>query len=180
MRKKCQIRSASYFVVVLLYYIYMKNSRIILLISLSLVFLVAGLAVGGYFGRQAGERAARAELQALLDLAYPPAPDTIYRLSGTVESVIGGTINLSVNDPDDYLPHVDGSPRKAERRQANVRGATAYALVDYSHPDELGNPTETSFALSDLKAGDTVVVESEENIRDEKVFEVVRVEQVRF
>lgn len=158
----------------------MKNSRTILLIALSLVFLVAGLVAGGYFGRQAGERAAREELQALLDLAYPPAPDTIYRLSGTVDSVVGGTINLNVNDPDDYLPHVDGSPRKTERRRANVRGATKYVLVDYSKPDELGNPTEASFKLAELKAGDTVVVESEENIRDEKAFEVVRVEMVRF
>ncbi|MDP2703748.1 MAG: hypothetical protein Q8P01_00755 [bacterium] len=159
----------------------MTNLRnLILLIAVSVVFLVVGLAVGGYFGRIAGHNAARAELQALLNLAYPPPPDVLYRLSGTVESVVGGTINLSVNDPDDYLPHVDGAPRQTERRQANVRGATKYALVDYSKPDELGNPTETSFKLADLKAGDTIVVESEENIRDKKVFEVIRVEQVKF
>lgn len=151
-----------------------------IIIPLAVIFLVAGLAGGAYLGRGAGLRAARSEYQALLDLAYPPPAAEIHRLSGAVRAVVGGTIQLEANDPEDYLPHLDNSPRKIALRRANVSGATEYVLVDYSKPQANGDPSRASFTLSDLKAGDKIVVESEENIREAKSFETKLVQQVRF
>tara|TARA_Y100000310_G_scaffold246942_1_gene252426 strand:- start:548 stop:1024 length:477 start_codon:yes stop_codon:yes gene_type:complete len=157
------------------------NSRIILLyVSLALAILIVGLALGGYFGRQAGQSAARGEFRAMLDLAFPPPPQDLQRLSGTVRGVFGGTINIDVSDPDDYLPHLDRSPRNTELRYANVSGITEYILIDYSNPDEIGNASQSNFELPALKKGDQIVVESRENIRDKEEFEVVRVEMVKF
>lgn len=178
--KPLDICLGAFYFFVLVYYIYMKNSRVILLISLSLVFLVAGLAAGGYFGREAGLNKARSEYQALLDLAYPPPAEEIHRISGTVRAIVGGTIQIDANDPEDYLPHLDNSPRTIVLRRANVSAVTEYVLVDYSNPQENGDPSRASFMLSDLKPGDRIVVESDENIRNAKSFETKLVEQVRF
>ncbi|MEK7479445.1 MAG: hypothetical protein AAB634_02860 [Patescibacteria group bacterium] len=151
-----------------------------IVIPIAVIFLIAGAAGGGYFGREAGLKKARSEYQALLDLAYPPPALEIHRISGTVRAVVGGTIHLDVNAPEDYLPHLDGSPRKTAVKAANVSGATEYVLVDYSKPQENGDPTRSTFTLEELKPGEQVVVESDENIREAKVFEAKLVQQVRF
>ena len=154
------------------------NYRII--VPVAVVFLVIGIASGGYFGREAGVKKARNEYQALLDLAYPPPAGEIHRISGTVRAVVGGTIQLDANDPEDYLPHLDGSPRKMVAKNANVTAVTEYVLVDYSKPEANGDPSRVPFELSDLKDGDRIVVESDENLREQKSFETKLVQRVRF
>ncbi len=151
-----------------------------IIVPVAVVFLIAGAALGGYFGREAGRNAARSEYKALLDLAYPPPAASIHRISGAVRTIAGGTIVLDVNDPEDYLPHVDNSPRKTLTKRANVTAATEYVLVDYSKPQANGDPSRVPFALSDLQIGDRVVVESDENIRETKSFRVKLVQRVRF
>ncbi|OGG40457.1 hypothetical protein A3A21_00495 [Candidatus Jorgensenbacteria bacterium RIFCSPLOWO2_01_FULL_45_25b] len=144
------------------------------------VSLIVGLGVGGYFGRAIGGREAREEYQALLDLAYPPPVAEIHRISGTVRAIVGATIQLDANDPEDYLPHLDNSPRKTVSKRANITATTEYVFVDYSKPQKNGDPSRAPFALSDLKAGDKIVVESDENIRAKESFTVSLVQQVRF
>ncbi|MDP3725328.1 MAG: hypothetical protein Q8R20_02580 [Nanoarchaeota archaeon] len=151
-----------------------------IIVPVAVVFFVAGLAGGAYFGREAGLKATRSEYQALLDLAYPPPAREIHRISGTVRAIVGGTIQLEANDPEDYLPHLDNSPRKMILKRANVTAVTEYVLVDYSQPEANGDPSRAPFTLSDLKPGDVVVVESDENIREATSFETKLVQQVRF
>lgn len=161
--------------------LYMTNLRtFVLVVVLSAIFLVVGFVIGGYFGREAGVKKARSEYQALLDLAYPPPASEIHRISGTVRDVVGGTIVLDANDPEDYLPHLDNSPRKTVVKRADVSALTEYTLVDYSKPQANGDPSRVSFTLSDLKEGDRIVVESDENIREKKSFETKLVQRVRF
>ena len=150
------------------------------LVPVVVISLLVGLGFGGYFGRDVGYDAARDEFGALLDIAYPPPPQVLYRLSGEVVRVVGGTIHLNVDDPDDYLPHPDGSPRAQELRLVDVRDATELVVIDYQSPDELGNPTGGALELSAIRAGDQLVVESEENIRDAEKFIATRVEKVIF
>lgn len=151
-----------------------------IIIPIVVVFLIFGFAVGGYFGREVGVNKARVEYQALLDLAYPPPAMEIHQISGTVRAVVGGTIQLDANDLDDYLPHLDNSPRETVLKRANVTAVTEYVLVDYSKPQVNGDPARVPFQLSDLKPGDRIVVESDENIRAAKSFETKLVQQVRF
>ena len=144
------------------------------------IALIVGIGLGGYFGKNIGYEEARSEFGSLLDIAYPPPPAVAYRLSGDVGSVVGGTIGLNVDDPDDYLPHPDGSPRVTQLRQVGVRVGTELVLLDYLNPNESGSPMERVLELSEIQAGDRLIVESEENIRDEENFVATRIEKILF
>lgn len=144
------------------------------------VLLVIGFVVGLYVGQSQGSERAEQKFSALIDRAYPKPPAVMNSLSGTVKAVRGGIIDLEVIDPDDYLPHTDGTQQKRELRFAKVSSNTELALVDYTSRQPSGGPSVTPIQLSDLKAGDTVRVRSNQNIRDAKEFDVYRVEVIKF
>ena len=142
--------------------------------------MVAGVALGFYFGQKQGAQKTEETLGALVDQVYPPPPEVMQAMGGTIKNIYGAIIDLEVLDLDDYLPHPDGSPRARELRFASVSGATEIVLVDYTNPQPDGSPTVTPLTLSDLKPGDEVKVISDENIRDTQKFDVTRVEVIRY
>lgn len=155
----------------------MKKTIPILLV----VFLVvAGVALGFYFGQNRGEQIVEEELGAILDRAYPPPPEVMHWLNGVIKGVYGARIDIEVVDPDDYLPHPDGSPHEKQLRLAVVSSKTDIILVDYGNPQLDGRPANIPLTLSDLSTENKVRVHSEENIRDAKKFDVTRVEVVRY
>ncbi len=145
-----------------------------------ILILVVAVALGFYFGQDSGEQQAEEKLKPLVDAAYPPPPEVMHAIGGIVKNIYGATIDLEVIDPDDYLPHLDGSPQARELRFASVSDATEIAVVDYTNPQPDGSPTITPIGLSDLKPGDEVKVISSENIRDAQKFDVTRVEVIRY
>ena len=158
----------------------MKKTVLILLVAL---LVVTGVALGFYFGQNRGEQKTEETLEtlgALVNQVYPPPPEVMQAMGGTIKNIYGATINLEVLDLDDYLPHADGSPRAREFRFVSVSGATEIVLVDYTKPQQDGSPTITPLAFSDLKPGDEIKVMSKENIRDAKKFDVTRVEVIRY
>jgi hypothetical protein len=140
----------------------------------------AGFFVGNLKGESTGESAAEQKYAPVVDSVFPKPPDELTTLSGTVTNLYGATIELSVYDPNDYLPHADGSPRQSQTRTANVTGTTTYTLTDFGNLDRQGNPTRTTIAFKDLKVGDTVTVESGSNIKDAQSFDVTAVEVVKY
>jgi hypothetical protein len=148
------------------------------------VSLLIGAIAGFYFGNVVGNRAgftkARVEDAAILDLAFPPPAQELKSLSGTISNVTGGTMTIMVNDPDDYLPHVDGSARDTERRYADAGSKTEFVLIDYTIREASGDPVTTVLSIADFVAGDVVTVRSNDNIRDAERFYVYRVEKVRY
>ena len=145
-----------------------------------LAALALALALGLALGRKQGGAKVEQKLSPLVDLAFPKPSDEIKNFSGTITKIYGAIINLEIVDPDDYLPHTDGTPYIKEIRLASISSATQITLVDYTKPDNRGNPTITSIELSNLKTGDTITVQSDENIRDAKKFDVTRVELIRY
>lgn len=145
-----------------------------------LLIVVVAVAVGFYFGQGKGGQQAEQELKPLVDAAYPPPPEVMHSMGGVVKNIYGARIDLEVTSPDDYLPHLDGSPREKELRLVIVSGATEITFVDYTNPQPDGSPTITPLKLSDLKPGDEIKVISDENIRDAKKFDVTRVEVIRY
>lgn len=143
-----------------------------------ILVLVVTVALGFYFGQDKGEQRAEEELKPLVDAAYPPPPEVMHSVGGVVKGIYGARIDLEVINPDDYLPHMDGSPREKELRLAVVSSATEIVIIDYTNPQSDGDPMVTLIELSDLKPGDEVKVISEENIRDAKKFDVTRVEVI--
>ena len=115
-----------------------------------------------------------------IEKVFPaPAPE-IKTLSGVVKGVYGGTINLEIGDPDDYLPHADGSAPKREMRYVGVTSATKIYLVDMAKIDQSGGAAKTTVALSSLRVGDGITVKSSQNIKDAKSFDVTEIELVRY
>lgn len=151
--------------------------------TITIVILAAialALALGLALGRKQGGAEIEQKLSPLVDLAFPKPPDEIKNFSGTITKIYGAIINLEIVDPDDYLPRTDGTPHIKEIRLASISSATEIMLVDYTKPDNRGNPTITPLELSDLKVGDTITVRSDQNIRDAEKFDVTRVELVRY
>lgn len=148
----------------------------------AVAFFVIGCVFGFLFGRLAGMAEQGADilkLKPLIDLAYPQPPANMTSMTGTVQGIYGATIALEVDDPSDYLPHLDNTPRKKLTRSADTSSQTKYVLVDYHKLDFKGNPKITSFTLSDLKVGDVITVRSNQNLRSTEKFDATEVQLVR-
>ncbi len=153
----------------------MKNKKSFA--SAAVVFLVVGLLIGFWSGsawsKQAGRTAAEKQLMPLVNLAFPKPPADIRSLTGAVNSVYGATINLEIDDPADYLPHLDGAPRATQTRFANVTPDTKFVVVSG------GQVTTKPFSLSDLKPSDIITVRSGSNIREAQKFDVMEIDVVK-
>ncbi|MDP1706291.1 MAG: hypothetical protein Q8L36_00530 [bacterium] len=154
----------------------MKQTKVIL-IPLLVVILIAG---AFWAGKQTDKKETSNELQQLKNIVEDiyPTPTEIKALNGTIKNIVGARISLEVSDPNDYLPHTDGSVRKTEIRSANVLSNTTYSLIDYNKVDKDGNFSVTKISLTDLKTGDQITVRSNTNIKDLKSFDVIAVEKV--
>jgi len=91
----------------------------------------------------------------------------------------GEGIVFEVNDPGDYLPHADGTPRNKEIRRADMRSGTEYSLVDYTKPLPSGDPSVSKISFSDLKIGDRITVKSNENVKTAERFVGKEVRKVK-
>jgi len=151
-------------------------------IAISIIIALV-LGIGGYLlGQQAGIKKSSEEiknLKSLVDLAFPPPPQEMLSLTGTVKGVYGATIQLEIDDPNDYLPRLDNSPRKKQTRNAITSNETSFTLIDYTKIDQEGNPTISQIKLSDIKTGDIITVRSNQNIRNAEKFDVTAVEVVK-
>ena len=164
----------------------MKTKNIVLVIVV-IALLALVLTLGLSLGKKQAVKESGAEkeetiekLKSLVDLACPKPPSEIKTFSGTIKGIYGATIDLEIIDPEDYLPHTDGTPQRKEVRFANVSSATTFTFNDYTTPDGRENPTITTIELSDLKIGDKISVRSDQNIRDAEKFDVTRVELVKY
>lgn len=149
--------------------------------SLIALIIVAGFVLGFYLGQNKGLPGDiggknKAELQKIVDNIYSPPPTEMFALSGVVQGIYGATLKLEINDPYDYLPHTDGTPRFKKIRFASVISATTYTLVDHSK----GSPVRSKIKLNDIKIDDYVLVKSNSNIRDAEKFDITAVEVVKY
>jgi len=160
----------------------MENKK--LLVLWIVVALVVGC-VGGYYlgntiGFSNGKEAANTQLSGIVGLVFPKPAEEIHSVAGTITAISGATLTLEVNDPEDYLPHVDGTSQKTMMRYASLTGSAKIILVDSTKVDANGNTPTTELQPSDLKVGDNVMVQSNQNIRTESNFDVVQVQMVKY
>lgn len=119
--------------------------------------------------RSREERAAkelREKVERELAARYAEAPTVVHGLGGTVLGVFGATIQLDTEDPADYLPHTDGSPRKRVVRFATVTKGTK--IVRFREvellPEGVATTPPTPMRLSDVKVGALVRILSDANL----------------
>lgn len=146
--------------------------------------LVIGAVAGYYFGTTigfaTGRSAANAQLTGIVNSVFPKPPAEIRQIAGTITGVAGATLTLEVNDPSDYLPHVDGTPQKKLTKYAQLTNATKIIQIDSTKVDANGNPQTTTLAPSDLKTGESVMVMSDQNIAAASTFDVTQIEMVKY
>lgn len=135
-----------------------------------------GLIVGAVWGYFAGDYAAREEVRPVLDVAFPPPPKEITRLSGVIQGIEGDVLLLRASDPRDYLPHTDGSPRKEIVFRVKVAPETELVLRDYTKEGAGGGPLEFTVELSSLTPGHAALVESAGDIGNKESFIASRVQ----
>jgi nitrogen fixation-related uncharacterized protein len=150
-----------------------KTLVLLIIIAVALAALVAGFLWGKDRGQTTGEE----QYRYLVDRAYPKPPPEMTSLSGTIKAIYGATIDLEIIDPDDYLPHPDGSPQKKEIRFVTITGSTNITLTDYTEPGYLEAKPLTQ---SDIKVGDIIKVTSNKNIRDAEKFDAHAIEVIRY
>ena len=148
------------------------------------IFLTAVVLFGGgfYLGRVQGVATIRDEAEKLTNIVetiYPPPPEEMHRMSGEVTERIGAEFTLEFDDPADYLPHLDGSPREKTTRRVMMNAETSVKLFDYTKLDQYGSPAISNADASAVQVGSVVRVETEANIRDEENFLATSVEVVR-
>jgi ABC-type cobalt transport system substrate-binding protein len=148
-------------------------------IVVALLTFIAGGVIGYFIGQANGNQAAENKYLPIVNTAFPAPSGKLYSLIGTVKTVYGATITLAVNDPSDYLPHLDGSPRATQTRNANTSPSTQYFSLDNIHLDKSGNPTRATITLADIKSGDTVMVKSSENIFSASSFDATEVDLIK-
>jgi hypothetical protein len=157
----------------------MEPNRNTLYLTAAIALLI-GLAAGYFIGNTQGNVAAERKFAPILNAIYPPPPDELSSLTGTVKSVYGAGFELEIEDLDDYLPHLDGSARAKETRTANTSVGTIFTLINYERLDRQGNPTRMPRTFANLTAGDMVTVRSSENIRNAGSFDATAVEWIQY
>ncbi len=157
-----------------------KNILIIGGVLLVIVFFIGGFFIGQTNGKNTGQALGEAKYKSVVEAIYPKPPEELHSLSGKVTNSYGATFELEVNDPTDYLPHTDGTPRAKQIRMANTTPDTRYVLVDYSKLDGRGSPAQSAQSFSSVKTGDTITVESADNILTAQKFDVTKVTLVKY
>jgi hypothetical protein len=150
------------------------------LVAVLAVVVLAVVAFGGfYFGSAQGKLATEKKLAPLLNSAFPKPPDDIRFLDGIVKSVSGSTLDLEIDNIDDYIPHTDGTPRLKDVRHAIVSDKTVITLIDLGKFTSNGQPTRTAIKLSDIKPGMNATARSAVNIRNVKTFDATSIEVIQ-
>jgi len=162
------------------YNICMKKESIIYIAT---VVFIVGAGVGYYLGNAVGfsngKTAADMQLSGIVNLVFPKPPQEIHSIAGAIKGISGATLTLEVNDPEDYLPHVDEVRQKKITRYASLMGTTKILSIDFTKIDSKGNPRTIELKPSDLKIGYNVMVQSGQNIRTESKFDVIQIEIVK-
>jgi hypothetical protein len=150
------------------------------LTTLIVVVLVFGAALGFFLGMRTGKNSADDNLEKVVGLIFPKPAEEIYSLTGKLLAVNGATLSIEIRDPNDYLPHVDGSEPAKETRYASLTADTKITLVNIGKLDANGNPEKSNVKANELQMGSTVTVRSDVNIKDEKKFDVKEVEVIKY
>lgn len=162
-----------------------KKKSLWFIIILLVVVIIAvagaiGFIIGNQNGQVSGAQAVKQKYLPILNAAFPPPPSSLSSLTGTVKSVYGATITMEVKDPNDYLPHVDGSPVAVQTRTVSVSPSTKLVYMNYGQLKSNGEPTTSTFSLNDLRAGDIVTAKSSSNILNAQNFSATEVDLINY
>lgn len=155
-------------------------------LKLPIIFFVVGLVIGfliGYYlvGRNVGFKGTSTQqLEDLVAISFPKPLEDLRTVIGPITKIEGNKIQIEIGDPEDYLPHTDGSPQRTISRVAVVNQSTEMYVIRPMKIDKNGNISRETLKLGDLKTGETVTVTASQNVRKASQFDAVLIEKVVF
>lgn len=163
----------------------------IVLTIIALILIFASYQIGFNFGKnkgliqgkEIGEQESSVkitELNKTLDSFFPPLPDKIFSISGTIKSINNNIISLeAVSLTERTLPGVE--PKKEIRKITVSKDAKITKFNSLILPEidpktgEIKPPKQEIIKLSDLKAGDNISATAKENIKTKIEFEAIEI-----
>jgi len=156
------------------------NKKIAFVLAVILL-LGIGFFVGRYFGlnegKKIGEEKAIANYEWALSKAFPKPPAVLNSVNGVVKNIKENKITIEFADPEDYIPHKDGSPRRMISRGAIVTPQTAFYVFDYSKNE---GKVELKGGIKEVRLGDVISVKTSQNILRDINFIVGEVVLLRY
>ena len=143
---------------------------------LTLIALVGTLFIGAYGGYLYGLQIGGEKMQKLVNIVYPQPPKEMYELDGLIVGTDANTMTLEIQDPNDYLPHIDGTDSTMQRRVVSITSTTKIMMADQNALDANGEAIITTIKFSDIKVGVRTIVKSSENIKDATSFDATEIE----
>lgn len=155
--------------------------------NFSLGFLIIGIVVGflvySFVSNKSpfsNQKDSDKDLQALVDSAYPKPPADIRAVVGKITAIDTNTIRFETADPEDYLPHKDGSAQKMITRTGKIISTTEMYMISPTKVDSKGNIPKKKISVADLKVGDSVTITGSQNIRTAAEFDVLLIEKIEY
>ncbi|OGY58081.1 MAG: hypothetical protein A3E61_00135 [Candidatus Colwellbacteria bacterium RIFCSPHIGHO2_12_FULL_43_12] len=154
------------------------------------VVLVVVAAAGGYFyGYMVGQKSSETEianLKSSLATYFPPPPEEVFSLSGTVKDIGKDFIEIEIISFVQFPPQ-PGATTPTEVRTVRVGPETQITEFTFERtapPVPTGGSVlpqevpEKKIEFSDLKVGDQVKVEAAQNIKSETEFTATKVQKI--
>lgn len=137
--------------------------------------IILALGVGYYAGTKGifSKGPSESKCLSIVNSVFPKPADMIKNSGGTVKGIYGALVSVEMNDPEDYLPHTDGTAQKKVSIGLNITAKTNITTVS------LATGTEKAAKLSDVKVGDTVRFWSSANIRNAKQVDATVIQLIK-
>ena len=157
----------------------MKN-KTLLIVTISLI--IGGIA-GYYWGTEAAARRYSDEItryQKAIDSVFPPASEEVFSIDGVIKET--GEVYLVIETPSLSKRILPGEEPIMEERKIIVSENTEIIkrnpmVFEFSEEEGTEIPVfkEEKYSFSELKSGDSVIIEAEENIKNESEFPAAKI-----
>lgn len=145
---------------------------IVALISLSIGWQLGKLSAAKFWQVEIAKKQEEIKaLQSALELFYPPLPEEIFSLSGKVVEIKDKEILMEAEVRVNRFPLPEGKEIEKQNILVNVTDQTKITEIDLLAPPPLPGEEprpEKVLSFEDIKVGDKISVNSEENIKGKK------------
>ena len=157
----------------------MKNKKLTIII---IFLIIAG--VGGYYlgvSDKSGQCASElSRYQEAVDSFFPPTPEQVFSIDGIIKEI--GKDYLIIETPSLSKRILPGEEPVMEERKITVSENTEIIkrnpmVFEFSEEEGTEIPVfkEEKYSFSELKSGDSVIIEAEENIKNESEFPAAKI-----
>lgn len=138
---------------------------------IAIIFILVG-GVAGYFIGTMNDSTELDKYKAAVDILYPPLPDEIFSITGTIKSIDGTIIIEAYSLEERTLP---GEEVNMIDVTINLGSETQIVKQSLDISGETVDIKETPLTLGDLEVGDIISTQADENIKHKTEFTATKI-----